>query len=83
MLLVNIWKGLKHLALIGNSITNCKIFWFLKATLFGTTDDKCDIEVNQDVFILTLIMGTCFSLAYIFVGIVINIFGNKNILGKY
>uniref|UniRef100_A0A6M2E244 Putative synaptic vesicle glycoprotein n=1 Tax=Xenopsylla cheopis TaxID=163159 RepID=A0A6M2E244_XENCH len=57
----------------------CTVF-ASRATLFGTTDDKCDIEVNQDVFILTLIMGTCFSLAYIFVGIVINIFGNKNIL---
>ncbi|XP_026478597.1 synaptic vesicle glycoprotein 2C-like isoform X2 [Ctenocephalides felis] len=57
----------------------CTVF-ASRAQFLQSLEDKCDIQVNPSVFTLTLILGVCFSMAYITVGIVINILGNKNIL---
>ncbi|XP_026480187.1 synaptic vesicle glycoprotein 2A-like [Ctenocephalides felis] len=57
----------------------CAVFE-ARTTFLDTTGDKCDVSVNPQVFVLTLILGICFSIMYVAAGTVINILGNKNIL---
>lgn len=41
---------------------------------------SCEDDVHEEVFMISLSLGAAFVVLYLFIGTVINLFGNKNLL---
>lgn len=59
-----------------NNVIICKTLIFQRQTSIPA----CKDNVNNEVFLITLIIGFCFAILYILIGTFINIIGNRNIL---